>query len=202
MPVKKLTPVLFVEKIESVLPFWTQHLGFIKTVEVPEGDRLAFVILQPGNAEIMYQSFASVDKDLPAIAADIRKGPTFLYLEVDDLATVKAATAGMDIYMPERTTFYGSREIGVNDPAGHFITFAHFEMPASREAGNLWPPSLFPVASRVCARRRSGAWTQEQCAISKSSSSARLLAGFRVQPHHSYWCWSDSGRSRSWITKW
>lgn len=127
MPVKKLTPVLFVEKIESVLPFWTQHLGFIETVEVPEGDRLAFVILQQGNAEVMYQSFASVDKDLPAIAADIRKGPTFLYLEVDDLETVKAATAGMDIYMPERTTFYGSREIGVKDPAGHFITFAHFE---------------------------------------------------------------------------
>jgi len=46
MPVKKLTPVLFVEKIESVLPFWRQHLGFIKTGEVPEGDRLAFVILQ------------------------------------------------------------------------------------------------------------------------------------------------------------
>ena len=127
MPVTKLTPVLFVEKIESVLPFWTQHLGFIKTVEVPGGDKLAFVILQQGTAEVMYQSFASVDKDLPAIAADIRKGPTFLYLEVDDLAAVKAATAGMDVFMPERTTFYGSREIGVKDPTGHFITFAYFE---------------------------------------------------------------------------
>jgi uncharacterized glyoxalase superfamily protein PhnB len=127
MPVRKLTPVLFVKKIESVLPFWTQRLGFIKTVEVPDGDRLAFVILQQGNAEVMYQSFASVDKDLPAIAADIRKGPTFLYLEVDELEAVKAATAGMDIYMPERTTFYGSHEIGVKDPAGHFITFAHFK---------------------------------------------------------------------------
>ena len=127
MPVKKLTAVLFVEKIESVLPFWTQHLGFIKTVEVPGGDKLAFVILQQGSAEVMYQSFASVDQDLPAIAADIRKGPTFLYLEVDDLAAVKAATAGMDVFMPERTTFYGSREIGIRDPAGHFITFAYFE---------------------------------------------------------------------------
>ena len=130
MPVKKLTPVLFVEKIESVLPFWAEHLGFIKTVEVPDGDKLAFVILQQGNAEVMYQSFASVDKDLPAIANDIRKGPTFLYLEVDDLAPIKAAIIGMDIYMPERTTFYGSREIGIKDPAGHFITFAHFEKPA------------------------------------------------------------------------
>jgi len=127
MPVKKLTPVLFVEKIESVLPFWTQHLGFIKTVEVPGGDKLAFVILQQGTAEVMYQSFASVDQDVPAIAADIRKGPAFLYLEVDDLEAVKAAIAGMNVYMPEHTTFYGSREIGVKDPAGHFITFAHFE---------------------------------------------------------------------------
>jgi uncharacterized glyoxalase superfamily protein PhnB len=127
MPVKKLTPVLFVEKIESVLPFWTQHLGFIKTVEVRDGDKLAFVILQQGTAEVMYQSFASVDKDVPAIAADIRKGPSFLYLEVDDLEAVKAATAGMDVYSPERATFYGSREIGIKDPAGHFITFAHFE---------------------------------------------------------------------------
>ena len=127
MPVKKLTPVLFVEKIESVLPFWTQHLGFVKTVEVPDGDKLAFVILQQGSAEVMYQSFASVDKDVPAISADIRKGPTFLYLEVDNLQTIKAAVTGMPIYMPERTTFYGSREIGVRDPAGHFITFAQFE---------------------------------------------------------------------------
>ena len=130
MPVKKLTPVLFVEKIESVLPFWTEHLGFIKTVEVPDGDKLAFVILQQGSAEVMYQSFASADKDLPAITKDVRKGPTFLYLEVDDLAPIKAAIIGMDIYMPERTTFYGSREIGIKDPAGHFITFAHFEKPA------------------------------------------------------------------------
>ena len=107
MPVKKLTPVLFVEKIESVLPFWTEHLGFIKTVEVPDGDKLAFVILQQGSAEVMYQSFASADKDLPAITKDVRKGPTFLYLEVDDLAPIKAAIIGMDIYMPERTTFYG-----------------------------------------------------------------------------------------------
>jgi uncharacterized glyoxalase superfamily protein PhnB len=127
MPVKKLAPVLFAEKIESVLPFWTQHLGFIKTVEVPDGDRLGFVILQQGSAEVMYQTFASADKDVPAIAADIRKGPTLLHVEVDEFELLKAATAGMDIYLPERATFYGSREIGVRDPGGHFIIFACFE---------------------------------------------------------------------------
>ncbi len=131
MPVKKLTPILFVEKIAPLLPFWTQHLGFIKTVEVPDGGKLAFVILQQGSAEVMYQSYASVAKDMPAILGDVRKGPSFLYLEVDDLNVIKAAVSDAEVYMPERTTFYGSREIGVKDPAGHFITFAHFAAPAS-----------------------------------------------------------------------
>ena len=124
MPVKKLTPVLFVEKIEPVLPFWTQHLGFIKTVEVPEGNHLGFVILQQGTVEVMYQSYSSVDKDLPAISPEVRKGPTFLYIEVEDLDVLKPALESADVYLPERNTFYGAREIGVRDPAGHFLTFA------------------------------------------------------------------------------
>ena len=122
--IKKLTPVLFVEKIEPVLPFWTEHLGFVKTVEVPDGDRLAFVILQQGAVEVMYQTYASVEKDLPAILSDVRKGPTFLYIEVENLDALKPALKSATVYLPERTTFYGAREIGVRDPAGHFLTFA------------------------------------------------------------------------------
>jgi uncharacterized glyoxalase superfamily protein PhnB len=122
--IKKLTPVLFVEKIEPVLPFWTEHLGFVKTVEVPEGDRLGFVILQQGNVEVMYQTYASVEKDMPAILPDVRKGPTFLYIEVDNLDALKPALKSANVYMPERNTFYGAREIGARDPAGHFLTFA------------------------------------------------------------------------------
>jgi hypothetical protein len=73
--------VLFVQRIEPVLPFWTEHLGFIKTMGVAEGDELGIVILQPDTVEVMYQSYASVDKDIPAIASQVRKGPTFLYIE-------------------------------------------------------------------------------------------------------------------------
>src|SRR5256885_15862038 len=109
--IKKLTPVLFVEKIEPILPFWTEHLGFVKTVEVPDGDRLAFVILQQGTVEVMYQTYASVEKDLPAILPDVRKGPTFLYIEVENLDALKPALKSADVYLPERNTFYGAREI-------------------------------------------------------------------------------------------
>ena len=129
MNVKKLTPVLFVEEIEPCAQFWTERLGFQKTVEVPDGGKLAFVILQKGNVELMYQSFASLEKDMPALIPSARKGPTFLYVEVDDLGSIIAAVKGAEVYMPVRSTFYGAKEIGVKDPAGHHITFAEFAAP-------------------------------------------------------------------------
>src|SRR5215472_1031221 len=129
MNVKRITPVLYVTEIEPCAQFWVERLGFQKTVEVPEGDRLGFVILQKGNTEIMYQSFTSSEKDVPAMAKEISGGRTFLYVEVDKLNEVIAAMNGASMVLPERTTFYGAREIGVKDPAGHMIVFA--EMTAA-----------------------------------------------------------------------
>jgi uncharacterized glyoxalase superfamily protein PhnB len=124
--VKKITPVLFVAEIEPCVKFWTEQLGFQKTVEVPEGNKLGFVILVKGNVELMYQSYASADKDSPAVGQVARKGPTFLYIEVEDLEAIKAAVKGAEVVMPERTAFYGAREIGIKDPGGHYLTFAQF----------------------------------------------------------------------------
>lgn len=126
MNVKRITAVLLVEEVEPCVEFWTARLGFEKTAAVPDGDKLVFAILQKDGTEIMYQTFASVEKDNPHPDMLARKGPTFLYIEVDDLAAAMAATAGAEVVMPERTTFYGSKEFGVKDPAGHLITFAQF----------------------------------------------------------------------------
>src|ERR1017187_4982413 len=111
MNVKKITAVLLVDEVEPCVRFWTERLGFEKTAEVPDGDKVVFAILQKDGAEIMYQTYASVEKDQPDMLA--RKGPTFLYIEVDDLAATMAAVAGAEIAMAERTTFYGSKEFGV-----------------------------------------------------------------------------------------
>ncbi len=129
MNVNRITPILFVEEIEPCAKFWTERLGFQKTAEVREGNKLGFLILQKGSVEIMYQTYASVAKDMPAISSAVRKGPTFLYVEVDDLDAVITAVKGADVYMPVRTTFYGAKEIGVKDPAGHHVTFAQFVAP-------------------------------------------------------------------------
>ena len=60
------------------------------------------------------------------ISQVVRKGPTFLYVEVDNLEETTKAVKGAEMYMPKRQTFYGSTEIGIKDPAGHFVTFAEF----------------------------------------------------------------------------
>jgi uncharacterized glyoxalase superfamily protein PhnB len=122
--VKKITALLFAHEIEPCLEFWTERMGFQKTVEVPEGDKVAFAILEKNGMELMYQSFASVEKDNAAIAAAARKGPGFLYIEVADLNDALEASKGAELTMPVRTTFYNSKEFGIKDPAGHSFIFA------------------------------------------------------------------------------
>jgi uncharacterized glyoxalase superfamily protein PhnB len=119
---KKLTPNLIVDSVEQGLAFWVDRLGFEKTVEVPEGERLGFVILKRGDLEVMLQSRASLQKDVPAIADGAQRA--VLYLEVDSLEPIRKALSGWPLVVPERTTFYGARELIVRDPAGHVVFFS------------------------------------------------------------------------------
>ena len=131
MQIKKLTPVLFVEAIEPCLPFWTERLGFAKTVEVPEGGKLGFVILVKDGVELMYQTYASAEKDIPGLVRKPDLPGTFLYVEVAGLDEIKKRLAGVKLEVPQRTTFYGAREIGMREPGGNLILFA--EMAAAPE---------------------------------------------------------------------
>jgi uncharacterized glyoxalase superfamily protein PhnB len=119
---KQITTNLIVDGIEDCLPFWVDRLGFVKSVEVPEGDRLGFVILKHGDVELMLQSRASVSKDIPPAAEGAHC--SFLYVQVADLAVIRTALEGWPLVVPERTTFYGAREIIVRDPAGNVVAFA------------------------------------------------------------------------------
>ncbi len=120
----KITPVLIVNEIERALPFWVDRLGFAKTVEVPEGDKLGFVILTRNGAELMLQTRRSVEKDAPQFAPAHGANQTALFLEVDDFEDVLKRLGDYPVAMPERVAFYGMREIGVFDPNGHVVVFA------------------------------------------------------------------------------
>jgi uncharacterized glyoxalase superfamily protein PhnB len=123
---RKLSPLLTVEEIEPCLPFWVERLGFAKTVEVPDGTSLGFVILAKDGVEIMYQSRSSVEKDIPPMAhASSKALPAMgLFIEVGDIDAVERALKGIEHVIPRRKTFYGMDEVVVRDPGGYVVVFA------------------------------------------------------------------------------
>jgi uncharacterized glyoxalase superfamily protein PhnB len=120
----KITPVLVVDEIEPSLKFWVGQLGFEKTVEVPEGDKLGFVILQKEGTEVMLQTRASIRKDAGPAADAVLTSGSSLYIEVDNFAEALQRVKGAEVLIPERTTFYGMREIWVREPGRHVLGFA------------------------------------------------------------------------------
>ena len=119
----RLTPVLVVDAVQPSLDFWEKRLGFTKTVEVPHENTVGFAILVKDDIEIMYQSEDSVRADLGK-KGEVSGRSTALFLEVADLEAVERALEGYPIELPRRTTFYGTHEVGVMEPGGHFVIFA------------------------------------------------------------------------------
>jgi len=119
----KITPILFVGSIEASLSFWEARLGFTRTVELPAGNKLGFVILTHGDTEIMLQTRESVEGDLPELAglAEPRGG---IYIEVDDFRDLLQRLEGIQAVVPVRDTAYGMTEIVVREPGGNTIAFA------------------------------------------------------------------------------
>lgn len=120
----KLTPVLLVESVEESLAFWVERMGWQKTVDVPDGDVIGFAILTNEDSELMLQTFASAAKDGPQFVAGSGRHRSSLFIEVGDWANTIERPEGFEVAMPERTTFYGMREIGVFQPGGPVVIFA------------------------------------------------------------------------------
>jgi uncharacterized glyoxalase superfamily protein PhnB len=122
----KITPVLVIPSIESVLPLYTA-LGFERTIEVPHGDVLGFVTLKHGDAELMLQSVDSVRADEPLALEGAGITRTHLFVEVPSLDEVVARLpAGTDVFVERRKTFYGATETFLRDAAGNVIVLAQF----------------------------------------------------------------------------
>src|SRR5436309_9832688 len=100
MNVTKLTPNLYTDDVEACVKFWVERLHFEKTVEVPDGNgRVQFAALQKGKIEVMYGSYASLEKD-ENVKGTFQRGTGFLFLEVDDLDAVVAAMKGVAMVAP------------------------------------------------------------------------------------------------------
>ena len=135
---KKLTPILTVEAIEPLLPFWTDGIGFQVTARVPHppdasDGPLGFVILAQGEVELMLQTRESVAADVGAAAtaagqaqlADrLADSMPLLFLQVDALDPVLARIPDPQVVVPRHTTFYGMDEIFLRTPGGALLGLA------------------------------------------------------------------------------
>jgi uncharacterized glyoxalase superfamily protein PhnB len=119
----KITALLFVDEIEPCLKFW-DAFGFTKTVEVPDADRLGFVILNHGSAELMLQTYRSAHGEVGEAANYALGSKSSLFIEIEDFEDVLRRAKGFEVVMPVRTTFYGMKEILLREPGGHYVCFA------------------------------------------------------------------------------
>jgi len=121
---QSLTPILYVDAIEPCLPLWVERLGFAITISVPEGDTLGFVALARDGVELMYQTHASMAKDIGAVGS--MRSPVMLFCRMAHLDAIIERLEGAEIAIPRRRTFYGADEIYVRTVGGHMIGFAAF----------------------------------------------------------------------------
>jgi catechol 2,3-dioxygenase-like lactoylglutathione lyase family enzyme len=122
---RKFTPVFLVDEIEPCLGFWVDRIGFELAFQTKDQtDVLGFVILKRDDVEIMYQTRASLDQDLPGIAGADHSPWIVNYIEVESLDEILPKLDGIEILAGPRPTFYGAQEVFVREPSGRVIAFA------------------------------------------------------------------------------
>jgi uncharacterized glyoxalase superfamily protein PhnB len=121
---KSLTPLVTVDRIEPCLGFWTERLGFTLTISVPGEDGLGFAAVELDGIEVMYQTYASVAEDIPALAEETRAGTSIFFTEVENLDGVMSKMDGVEVVVPRRKTFYGMEEVFVRAPCGTVVGLA------------------------------------------------------------------------------
>lgn len=123
------TPVLIVKDIPASEHFFAK-LGFKRTVEVPHGDGLGFVIMTQagegggdGGLGVMLETAAAAAAG-SGLAEKMFQSGAHLFMSVADLNAAERALGEFEVFMPRRDTFYGATEIGWREPGGNHITIA------------------------------------------------------------------------------
>lgn len=123
--INRVTPILAVEAIEPVVPFW-EALGFTAINPSRQDGHLVFVAFAKDGVEVHYQTLARIERDLPGARTTLAGASALVYVNVSDIDAVIERLGGTEIVIPRRQTAWGSDEIYVREPGGHVIGFAAF----------------------------------------------------------------------------
>jgi hypothetical protein len=75
----------------------------------------------------MYQTYEGM-KNAGPLAEAAAQGPSFIFMEVSDIQTIKKALEQTQIVQDIHETFYGAQEIVAKEPGGHYVIFS--QLPA------------------------------------------------------------------------
>ncbi|WP_426669895.1 VOC family protein [Mucilaginibacter sp. McL0603] len=124
---ESLAPNIFTNNIQETVALYTL-LGFKVTMSVPEqGDELVWVMMVNGGVTIMFQTYASLEDELPEIS---RKdgGSLLLYINLKNIqGFFESIKDKVKVLKGLEKTFYGATEFSILDNNNYVLTFAEHE---------------------------------------------------------------------------
>ena len=124
---ESLAPNIFTNNMQETVALYTL-LGFNVTMSVPEqGDELVWVMMVNGSVTIMFQTFASLDSDLPEISRT-NGGSLLLYINLKNIREFfESIKDKVKVLKGLEKTFYGATEFSILDNNNYVLTFAEHE---------------------------------------------------------------------------
>lgn len=123
---ESLAPNIFVKDINATIRFY-EILGFKLMMQVPEEGDPIWAMMMCGNVTFMFQSFESLDTELPEISRN-DGGSLLFYIRIKDIRQFHDSIKDkVTILKGLEKTFYGATEFAILDNNGYVLTFAEDE---------------------------------------------------------------------------
>ncbi|HTI60519.1 VOC family protein [Mucilaginibacter sp.] len=122
-----LAPNFFTRNIQETVALYTL-LGFKVAMSVPEqGDELVWVMMVNGGVTIMFQTFDSLEEELPEISRN-DGGSLLLYINLKNIREFfESVKDKVKVLKGLEKTFYGATEFSILDNNNYVLTFAEHE---------------------------------------------------------------------------
>lgn len=123
---ESVSPNIFVKDIQKTIEFY-EVLGFEVNAVVPDKDNPDFVLMTCGQTTFMFQTFSSIDNDLPNVSRQ-DGGSLLLYIQMTGIrAFYERIKEKVTIFKGLEKTFYGTTEFSIIDNNNYLLTFAEDE---------------------------------------------------------------------------
>lgn len=125
---ESLAPNIFVNNMPETIAFY-KALGFKVTMSVPpeNGDDVNWAMLMNGSVTMMFQTYSSLDDDLPEIHRT-DGGSLLLYINLKGIASFfEEIKEKVTVLKGLEKTFYGATEFSIKDNNGYVLTFAEHQ---------------------------------------------------------------------------